>query len=80
MISRLPVGGDRLRGREGLGKRGEAFVFLACLLHHAARHEVLEFLVSTQTEHFLSTAGGVSGSEPLVDDVEKLLELKRAFL
>ncbi len=80
MTGDLPVGGDRLRGRQGFGKGGEALVFLAGFLHHAARHEILQLLVSTQAEHFLSSTGGVSGSEPLVDDVEKLLEFERAFL
>src|SRR4029450_413186 len=56
--------------------RRQALVFLAVLLDRAASDEVLQFLVGSQAEHFLATAGGVPGPKILVHDVEQLLKLE----
>src|SRR4030095_5073464 len=56
--------------------RRQALVFLAVLLDRAARDEVLQFLVGSQAEHFLATAGGVASPKILVHDVEKLFKLE----
>ena len=64
-----------LSDRAGQSRR-QAFVFLAVLLDSTARDEVLQFLVGSQAEHFLATAGGVTSPKILVHDVEKLLKLE----
>src|SRR5262249_17732818 len=57
--------------------RRQALVFLTFFLDRAARHEILQFLVRSQTQHFLAATGSVSGPQILVHDVEELLELER---
>ena len=62
--------------RDCLGKGGrKTFVFFAILLHRATRDQILEFFVSTQTEHFLASAGGVSRAEILVHNIKEFLKL-----
>src|SRR5215472_11107169 len=57
--------------------RGQTLVFLAILFDRTPSHEVLQFLVGSQTQHFLAAAGSISGPKILVHDVEQLLKLKR---
>src|SRR5437773_8589559 len=56
--------------------RWQALVFLAVLFDRATRDKILQFLVSSQAQHFFAAACSVSGSQILVHDVEKLLKLK----
>lgn len=59
------------------GQRGgEAFIFLAGLFYHPASDQILELFVSAQAEHFFATAGGISRTQVLVQDLKKLLKLK----
>jgi hypothetical protein len=44
-------------------------------MHLAAGHEILEFLVSAQAEHFFTTADGVSLLEVLVNFLEEIVEV-----
>src|SRR4029453_17435896 len=57
--------------------RRQALVFLAVLLDRPPRHEILQFLISSQAQHFLATAGSVPGPKVLVHDVEQLLKFER---
>src|SRR5438552_2946590 len=57
--------------------RRQPFVFLAVLLDRAPRHEILQFLISSQAQHFLATAGSVAGPKILMHDVEQLLKFER---
>ena len=57
--------------------RWQTLVFLAILLDRTPRHEILQFLVGSQSQHFLAAAGSISGPKILVHDVEQLLELER---
>ena len=66
-----------LLGNRGGQGRWQALVFLAILLDCAARYEILQFLVSSQPQHFFAAACSVPGPKILVYDVEKLLKLKR---
>ncbi len=65
-----------LGDRAGQSRR-QPLVFLAILLDRAARHEILQFFISSQTQHLLATAGGVPGPKILVHDVEQLLKFER---
>ena len=62
---------DRLR--EG---GGQALVFLAGLLHRATGDQILKFFIGAQTQHFLAAAGGITGTQIFVHDIEELLELE----
>jgi len=64
-----------LCNRDGQSRR-QAFVFLAVLLDRTARHKVLQFLVSSQPQHFLATTGSIPGPKILVHNVEELFKLK----
>jgi len=57
--------------------RRQALVFLAILPDRTPRHEVLQFLVGSQPQHFLAAAGSISRPKILVHDIEELLELER---
>jgi hypothetical protein len=57
--------------------RRQALVFLAILFDGTARDEVLQLLVGSQPQHFLTAARSVSCPKILMHDVEELLELKR---
>src|SRR5436305_6483111 len=57
--------------------RRQPLVFLAVLLDRSARHEILQFLIGSQAQHFLATAGSVPGPKILVHDVEQLLKFER---
>ncbi len=64
--------------RDGLREgRGQPFVFLARLFHRASRDQILKFFIRAQPQHFLASAGGVSGAQVFMHDIEKLLELER---
>ncbi len=65
-----------LWGNRARQSRGQAFVFLAVLFDRTARHKILQFLISSQPQHFLAATGGVPGPKILVHDIEKLLKLK----
>ena len=56
--------------------RRQALVFLPILLDRTTRHEILQFLVGSQPQHFLAAAGSISCPKILVHDVEQLLKLK----
>jgi len=56
--------------------RWQALVLLAILLDRASCHEILQFLISSQSQHFFAAACSVPGAKVLVNDVEKLLKLK----
>src|SRR5919197_483656 len=58
-------------------RRWQPLVFLAILLDRTARHEILQFLVRSQSQHFLAAAGSISCPKIFVHDVEQLLKLKR---
>ena len=64
-----------LSNRVGQSRR-QALVLLAILFDRASRHEILQFFVSSQPQHFFAAACSVSGPKILVHDVEKLLKLK----
>ncbi len=64
-----------LCNRDGQSRR-QALVFLAILLDRAAGHKVLQFLVSSQPQHFLATTGSIPGAKILVHNVEELFKLK----
>jgi hypothetical protein len=68
--------------RTNLGKRSRMTLifFVGAFRHHAAVDEILEFLVSPETEHFISAAGGIARVEIRVDEIVKRLEFERAFL
>jgi hypothetical protein len=55
---------------------GDALVFFAGFLDLAVSHEVLEFIVSAQPQHFLAAAGGIPSPESRVNDAEKGFELR----
>jgi hypothetical protein len=54
---------------------GDALVFFAGFLDLAVSHEVLEFIVSAQPQHFLAAAGGIPSPESRMNDAEKGFEL-----
>jgi len=64
------------RNRTGQS-RWQSLVFLAILSDCASCDEILQLLVSAQSQHFLATAGGVPGPKILVHNVEQLLKFKR---
>ena len=64
-----------LCNRDGQSRR-QTLVFLAILLDRTACHKVLQFLVSSQPQHFLATAGRIPGAKILVHNVEELFKLK----
>lgn len=53
-----------------------ALVFLGFFRDQTAGHEVLEFFVSAETEHFLAAADGVAEFQILKDAFEKIVETK----
>jgi hypothetical protein len=55
----------------------EPFVFLAGFSHRAPGHEILQFLIRSQTEHLLTAASRISRAQVFVHYVEELLELER---
>ncbi len=55
----------------------ETFIFLASLSHRSAGDKILKLLISSQTQHFLTTTGGIPGPEIFVHDVNELFELER---
>ena len=59
-----------------MGQRDQALVLLAALLHHITGNKVLKLLVSSETQHFLPTACGITLLQTVVDDIEELLKLK----
>src|SRR5207247_10127734 len=64
------------RGNGAGQRRGQPLVFLAVFLDRSARYEILQFLVRSQSQHFLAAAGGIARSAILVHDVKQLLELE----
>ena len=54
---------------------GDALVFFAGFLDLAVSHEVLEFIVSAQPQHFLAAAGGIPSPESRMNDAEKGFKL-----
>lgn len=53
---------------------GRTLVFLADLLNQTTGDEVLQFFVSTQTEHFLSAAHCIAQLEIRKDPLEQVIE------
>ena len=53
-------------------------ILFEILLHHATRHQVLELLISTESEHLFPAASGVPGFETFVDLIKKVFELETA--
>lgn len=51
-----------------------AFVFLAELFDEAAGHQVLQFFISPQPEHFLAPANGIAYLEVCKNALEKVIK------
>jgi hypothetical protein len=66
-----------LRGNGGRESGWKTFVFLAGLSHRAAGDKILQLLIGSEAEHFLTAAGRISGTQIFVHDIEELLELER---
>ena len=58
----------------------ETTILFAVLLNQSPRDEVLELLVSTEAEHFLSTADGITGFQIFVNDLKKIVETEGLFV
>ncbi len=56
-----------------------SFVFLAKFFNQAAGHEVLKLLVSTQAEHFFSTADCVANLKVGENAFKEIVEAKDLF-
>lgn len=53
---------------------GGALVFLADFFDKAAGHQVLQFFVGPQTEHFFATANGIAYLEVCKNALEKVIK------
>ena len=51
-----------------------ASVLLASFLYLSVLHEILKFVVSAQTQHFLAAAGRIPGPQRRLNDEEERLE------
>jgi hypothetical protein len=51
-----------------------AFVLLASSLYLSVLHEILKFVVSAQTQHFLAAAGRIPSPQRRLNDEEEHLE------
>ena len=51
-----------------------AFVLLASFLYLSVLHEILKFVVSAQTQHFLAAAGRIPSPQRRLNDQEERLE------
>lgn len=58
---------------------GGALVFLAEFFDEATGHEILKFLVGTQTQHFFTTAHGIANFEICENALEEIVEAKYLF-
>ena len=56
---------------------GKPLYFLPVFLHRAPRDQILKFFIRAQPQHFLASAGGITGTQVFMHDIEKLLELER---
>lgn len=80
MRSRSKLRIQSLRRFEECGdRRGDSPVFLAAFLHDPGGDKVLEFLVSSQPQHFFSATGSVSCSKVRMDDLKERFEFEPAF-
>jgi len=57
-----------------------ALVFLAELFNQSAGDEILEFFVSSQTEHFLAAAHCISQFKICKDPLKQIIETEDFFL
>jgi hypothetical protein len=76
----LSLGLDRVSVRSigshcGQGSRISR-VDLSALLHCAAEHHLLEFVISAQSQYFLACACDISSSEIVMHNLEELFELE----
>lgn len=76
LSSRLLSGGI---GAGSFMNAGCTLVFLAEFFDQAAGHEVLEFFISSQAEHFLTAAYGVAHLEIRENPFKKVVETKDLF-
>ena len=51
-----------------------AFVLLSSFLYLSVLHEILKFVVSAQTQHFLAAAGRIPSPQRRLNDEEERLE------
>ena len=56
-----------------------SFVFLAEFFNKAAGHEILEFLVGPETEHFLAAAYRIAEFEICENALEEIVEAEHLF-
>ena len=56
-----------------------ALILLTEFLNKTAGHEVLKFLISTQAEHFLPTADGITHLEICKNAFEEIVEAEHLF-
>ncbi len=60
----------------GLTQTWETAIGLASLGAKASANQTLQFLIRTETEHFLPTAHGIFQFQVIVNQFEELVELK----
>ena len=71
-LERVSVGS--IRRHRGQGSRISS-INLSVFFHCAAEHQLLEFVISAQSQNFLASVCSISSSEIVVHNLEELFEL-----
>ena len=73
-VGMCPLGGSRALAKA----EGKPLYFLPVFPDHPARHQVLQFFIGTQTQHFFAAARRISRPEVFMEDLEELFKLERS--